>query len=223
MCHTHGQGIRPCSCFSPRPRGSRTQQKCNINLAKYSPLFRTIAVEAEHNRYCFSTMKAMVRALRVFAHSPESKLNLSTLYISVAPSPVDDDDDVGDDGAYDDGNAPKKDIPPYTFVNFFTSSSPVLFAIRDINCRFLKVIVSGSHLTGPKAIKERRLTLDRRIEMIINNAGTDDMWDNDDVVFHVREMKYLGTHKRLFQMGDHVLKLINEMTGEAKKDAPTEA
>ncbi|KAL3957733.1 hypothetical protein ACCO45_008311 [Purpureocillium lilacinum] len=77
-------------------------EEAHINVEKYYYFFRSLAIEAEPNRYSDSTMAAMAEAINVFApRDGRPRPNINRLVLRVTPlreMPPDDDGDGNDDG-----------------------------------------------------------------------------------------------------------------------------
>lgn len=77
-------------------------EEAHINVEKYYYFFRSLAIEAEPNRYSDSTMAAMAEAINVFApRDGRPRPNINRLVLRVTPlreMPPDEDGDGNDDG-----------------------------------------------------------------------------------------------------------------------------
>ncbi|RFU78816.1 hypothetical protein TARUN_3383 [Trichoderma arundinaceum] len=141
------------------------QKQSSINIAKYAPLFRRIAVEAEHNRHSRYTQESMAAAIDVFAKQGrglygEGACNIHTLTIRVSPT--------------------WEKLGPgqgrFTFVDFFYVDAPVIHAVKAIDCQILHVVVLTRHMSRqpsntPIAVSGSgsfRLTVNRRHERLYN-------------------------------------------------------
>ncbi|PHH88755.1 hypothetical protein CDD83_7087 [Cordyceps sp. RAO-2017] len=156
-------------------RQERQQREADIDIDQFRFWIRHIVVEAEPNRHSASTMRFMTRALDVFARDTRGASPwIKTLTVRVAPRriaaaapPLDDDDGDDDD---DDAFSPlaavdKTDIARFTFVDFFQPGSPVLAAIKAVDCDFLHVDLMARYVgEQSQSCRGRRLVLDRRPE-----------------------------------------------------------
>lgn len=126
-----------------RARRGRTRPELNkdINLTTYKSYFRSIEIEAEHNRFLEDTKKHLAKAIKVFAEfDDQHPVWLRSLTIRVAPMW---ERQLGPHGKF-------------TFVDFFESKSKIMDAIRSVPCDFLAVKLltwNGSH-----QIHSRRVT-----------------------------------------------------------------
>ncbi|KAL7797569.1 hypothetical protein V8C37DRAFT_280753 [Trichoderma ceciliae] len=143
------------------------QKESSIDVAKYAPLFRKIAVEAEHNRYSEDTQESMAAAIQVFATRDEGRpgegsCNIHTLTIRVMPlwEKKEDEPDKG----------------RFTFVDFFQADTPVIRAIKAVNCQVFHIDILTRYMSRPSANAPItlsgkgacRLTVNRRHERFYN-------------------------------------------------------
>lgn len=138
-----------------------------LDIDNVKPLIRHIVVEAEHNRFSRGQMENMARALKVFipedvkdkAQHVDARPNIHTITIRVAPQLIGDD--------------------VFSFVNFFDTDSPIIVAIKEIQCQHLRVEIKRQFLTpmGEEAptklyrLDMRHYRMARRAE-----AGLPDPW-----------------------------------------------
>lgn len=148
-----------------RPTRRRANKpKCDIDVDKYRPLIRHI-VEAEHNRFGTSIKVAMAGAISAFGRATSA--NVDTLTVRVAP--------IRDTRADGDGDDQQQQPPPpsFTFFDFFEPESPVLAAIQDAKCRFLRVDVMTHHMGVSAERAGYRYTVDRRPEICARQSYVD--------------------------------------------------
>ncbi|KAM4056118.1 hypothetical protein HRG_003040 [Hirsutella rhossiliensis] len=195
-----------------RSRRRRTKKaRCDIYVDKYRHLFRHIVVEAEHNRFSRSTMRAMARAIRTFGPGSRPAANIQTLVVRVAPLR----DPRGGPGPGDGDLEPQQQQQQhFTFVDFFAPDSPVLKAIQAVECHFLRVDLMTRYMDGPAERAGCSLTVDRRPEIVARRYYRDRCrgsrrlgdWLSDRAIRRERKRRARLVHRALQSLGDTVRK-----------------
>ncbi|KFA78493.1 hypothetical protein S40288_01446 [Stachybotrys chartarum IBT 40288] len=160
---------------APRTGGRRrakTVVKPDIDINKYFHLFRHIIVEAEGNRTSEADLRRMSSAVSRFKPSKSHRNlkkrmgNIHTVVIRVYPTPT--------------------ESSSWTFENFFAPSSPLLDALRQVECQFLNVELMWEPPSSNKRGKvvvgaHRTLTADMRALRLQRRAlsGLPDVWSED--------------------------------------------
>lgn len=204
-----------------RRRRGTTKQEYDINTNKYLHLFRNITVEAEHNRYLKDTQDSMAKALKMFVPpngkgKRKQRPNISTLTIRVSPRW---DLSGGEDSS-----------GCFTFVDFFHSESPVMEALKVVECRFLRIDLVTRFMATPAAIASAaresgsnanemgdgacRLRIDMRHLRIRNSlaqqGGKDDWWAKDREMIKNRHEKARRSRRVLGQLHSYVSRACTE-------------
>ncbi|KAL7913923.1 hypothetical protein GGI35DRAFT_490324 [Trichoderma velutinum] len=139
-------------------------KESHINIEKYAHLFRHIAIEAEANRYSMITQDSMVAAMNVFRKPAQrgpvtASRNIHTLTVCIMPL------------LNQQHNQPQG---RFTFIDFFLPGSPVIQAIKAVECQMLHVDILTRHASRRSAqvtVKGSgscRLTINRRYEQAMN-------------------------------------------------------
>lgn len=188
-----------------RGDGGRKRTRRDIYVEKYRHLFRHIVVEAEPNRFSEATMRAMARAIRTFAPGRRPAANIQTLAVRVTPLRVTRD-------GTGPGDADPEQAAEFTFVDFLAPDSPVLEAIRAIECHFLRVELMTRHMDGPSERDGCCLTIYRRPEMVARRYFADrchasrrpSCWLSDKVSRRERKIKARSVQRALQNLGASV-------------------
>lgn len=107
-----------------------------INIERYARFFKDIVIEAEQNRYDEAVQQRMAMAIRVFdshraflrdPNAENGRRTIRSLTIKITPT--------------------RLGRETYTFVDFFQKSSPVIAAIKDMDCQFLHVVMQCDQLS----------------------------------------------------------------------------
>ncbi|KAG8413039.1 hypothetical protein J3458_013459 [Metarhizium acridum] len=173
----------------------------DINIEKYSSLFRHIIVEAEQNRSFERSKKLMANALSVFKyHDRDNRhriFNIHTLTIRVTPKWEPPKEEGG--SGY------------YTFVDFFNRGSPIMEAAWRIHCQFLLVDVMGCRGDGGIYLG-RRFKIDMRHLRLDNEVKRTNMdaWRNDKAMQRQRVGSLRRTFKALATLDKHVAATCEE-------------
>ncbi|KKP03330.1 hypothetical protein THAR02_04581 [Trichoderma harzianum] len=139
-------------------------RECSINIERYAHLFRHITIEAEANRYSDITQNSMVAAMDVFRKPDqggpvEASRSIHTLTVRIMPLLHQQDE-----------SSQKR----FTFVDFFLPESPVIQAIKAVDCQVLHVDILTRHASRRsaqvtvKGTGSCRLTINRRHEQAMN-------------------------------------------------------
>ncbi|KAL7936624.1 hypothetical protein V8C35DRAFT_332910 [Trichoderma chlorosporum] len=118
-------------------------KESSINIDRYAHLFRYITIEAEANRYSIVTQNSMVAAIRVFRKpgggDPDepSFRNIHTLTVRIMP--------------LWEAQLHQPQQGRFTFVDFFLPASPVIEAIKSVDCQMLHVDVLTRHASRRSA------------------------------------------------------------------------
>ncbi|KAK4071415.1 uncharacterized protein Triagg1_6076 [Trichoderma aggressivum f. europaeum] len=137
----------------------------SINIERYAHLFRHITIEAEANRYSAITQDSMVAAMDVFrkplpGQPASSSRSIHTLTVCIMPL----------FHQQQDGSSQSR----FTFVDFFQANSPVIQAIKAVDCQVLHVDILTRHASRRSAhvtVKGSgscRLTINRRHEQAMD-------------------------------------------------------
>lgn len=119
-----------------------------INIEKYLPRIRHIAVEIEQNRTSPLVMESVANAIKVFSDrvsSPSKAIrskkqpNIHTLKVIIHPKITDES---------------------FTFTDFFTANSPIVAAMRALKSQYIHINVMSIYLNSNH--KNRRLVVDQR-------------------------------------------------------------
>ncbi|KAF3062679.1 hypothetical protein CFAM422_010636 [Trichoderma lentiforme] len=136
-----------------------------INIERYAHLFRHITIEAEANRYSDITQNSMVAAMDVFRKPDqggptETSRSIHTLTVCIMPL------------LHQRHDEPSQ--RRFTFVDFFLPESPVIQAIKAVDCQVLHVDILTRHTSRRsaqvtvKGTGSCRLTINRRHEQAMN-------------------------------------------------------
>ncbi|PTB52889.1 hypothetical protein M431DRAFT_147512, partial [Trichoderma harzianum CBS 226.95] len=139
--------------------------ECSINIERYAHLFRHITIEAEANRYSAITQDSMVAAMNVFRKPDqggpaEISRSIHTLTVCIMPLWHQQQDESSQSR--------------FTFVDFFLPESPVIQAIKAVDCQVLHVDILTRHASRRsaqvtvKGTGSCRLTINRRHEQAMN-------------------------------------------------------
>ncbi|KAJ4856025.1 hypothetical protein T069G_09393 [Trichoderma breve] len=140
-------------------------RECSINIERYAHLFRHITIEAEANRYSDITQNSMVAAMDVFRKPDqggpaETSRSIHTLTVCIMPLLHQQEDQPSQ--------------KRFTFVDFFLPKSPVIQAIKAVDCQVLHVDILTRHASRRsaqvtvKGTGSCRLTINRRHEQAMN-------------------------------------------------------
>ncbi|KAL6798455.1 hypothetical protein J3E68DRAFT_449367 [Trichoderma sp. SZMC 28012] len=140
-------------------------RECSINIERYAHLFRHITIEAEANRYSDATQNSMVAAMNVFRKPDqggpaETSRSIHTLTVCIMPL------------LHQQLDEPSQ--KRFTFVDFFLPESPVIQAIKAVDCQVLHVDILTRHASRRsaqvtvKGTGSCRLTINRRHEQAMN-------------------------------------------------------
>lgn len=140
-------------------------RECSINIERYAHLFRHITIEAEANRYSDVTQNSMVAAMNVFRKPDqggpaETSRSIHTLTVCIMPL------------LHQQLDEPSQ--KRFTFVDFFLPESPVIQAIKAVDCQVLHVDILTRHASRRsaqvtvKGTGSCRLTINRRHEQAMN-------------------------------------------------------
>jgi hypothetical protein len=122
-----------------------------INIEKYLPRIRHIAVEIEQNRTSPVVMESVANAIKVFSDrvsSPSKHIrskkqpNIHTLKVIIHPKITDESQDC------------------FTFTDFFTANSPIVAAMRALRSQYIHINIMSVFLNSN--LKNRRLVVDQR-------------------------------------------------------------
>ncbi|EGR53128.1 uncharacterized protein TRIREDRAFT_103364 [Trichoderma reesei QM6a] len=202
--------------ISKRP--ARPAKERTINIAKYAHLFRKINIKAEANRYSGVTLEGMAAAINVFARKAaqdgtgwdtQSRLFIHTLTVSVSPTSNQRGKKSQEAAAAD-----------FTFVNFFVPGSPVLSAIKAVDCQLLRIDILTSEtrrgktcsMSGSRSCRlefnrtyERICAADDRKQMVVDSGHDDDGVNNKRLFARGRVMKLARlSEKRIDELAKHV-------------------
>ncbi|KAK3187048.1 hypothetical protein K4F52_004214 [Lecanicillium sp. MT-2017a] len=202
---------RPALRLSGRRARQRPAENKDINLDTYKSYFRSISIEAEHNRFREDTRERLANAISVFAVDSDSQQQqpvwLRNLTIRVSP--------MWEPKLRKSGK--RGDL---TFVDFFASDTNVMAAIRKVPSDFLvvKLLVwhqCSSVRTGRATRAQARaeacpscssakkgcaVMLDMRPYHTFKGtyAPTDtDVWGHDDAMKWERKRRHNVLEKRL--------------------------
>lgn len=201
------------SSETARQRSSRRQIvqpaiDADIHVEKYLHLIRHIVIEAEQNRSSTETKKLMAAAINTFKyqrHSLSTSLmtNIHTLTIRVAPKWDPTGGPVVEDPIY--GTVDQHGC--FTFVGFFSADSPVIDAIKGVECQFLKVNLMTLYMDGPSTRSGYSFLMDMRylrLQQRLERNEVDDMWRGDEAMQEERRRKAARASKALGRLDTHV-------------------
>ncbi|PTB73298.1 hypothetical protein M440DRAFT_1339316 [Trichoderma longibrachiatum ATCC 18648] len=188
----------------------RPQKERTINIAKYAHLFRKINIKAEANRYSGVTLEGMAAAINVFARKAAqdgigweaASYFIQTLTVSIMPT-----------ANQQRTNNPE---PNFTFVNFFTPGSPVLSAIKAVDCRLLRIDILTSETKRSKTCSMSgtgscRLEFNRTYERIWGNGKQMDSSGGGSRFERWRDPRCAKlSEKRIDDMAMHVAKFCQQ-------------
>lgn len=126
-----------------------------INIEKYLPRIRHIAVEIEQNRTSPVVMESVANAIKVFSDrvsSPSKPIrskkqpNIHTLKVIIHPKITDESEDC------------------FTFTDFFTANSPIVAAMRALKSQYIHINIMSIYLNSN--LKNRRLVVDQRPQRV---------------------------------------------------------
>ncbi|KAG6009643.1 hypothetical protein E4U21_001707 [Claviceps maximensis] len=166
--------IRPQHPRRARLRKGAPIIQPDIHVRKHMPLFRRLIIEAEKNRFATATKTLMANAIQIFAfklpaakHAAAPTTNIKTLTIRVAPQ--------WDPAGGQDGHG------RFTFVDFFDADSPVVPAIKNLNCQFLQLDLMTRYMDGSRTHAGCRFTMDMRYKRIVDRIRDvgHDGWAHD--------------------------------------------
>ncbi|KAL7823214.1 hypothetical protein V8C26DRAFT_435461 [Trichoderma gracile] len=199
-------------------RPVRPPKERTINIAKYAHLFRKLNIKAEANRYSGVTLEGMAAAVNVFARkvAPDgtgwdkssSSCFIRTLTVSVSPT------SSNQQGSSSSSNN-KSQEPNFTFVNFFVPGSPVLAAIKAVDCRLLRIDILTSETKRGKTCSMSgtgscRLEFNRFYERYCADDGGTQIGfgDGENRFARRRAMKMAKmaklSEKRIDELAEHV-------------------
>ncbi|KAK5993289.1 hypothetical protein PT974_06718 [Cladobotryum mycophilum] len=205
-------------------RRNAKKPEYDINWKAYSHLFRNIAVEAEHNRYSEDTQASMANAINMFAGHPSrgrgaQAFSIRTLTVRITPQ-WDLPENPEDEGYF-------------TFVNFFQQRSPVLQAIKAVECQFLRVDLLTRYMGRSRGAQAAgtdgaacRLIMDMRHLRIWRQLKSvsmkDDWWARDPVMLRHRQETLRQSMRAVDNLAEHIERQCHERdferwttTGEA--------
>jgi hypothetical protein len=200
---------------SARRRTRQTVQvaESDINVEKHLPLFRRVIVEAEQNRFSRKTKDLMASAINVFAHRERAGPGpwIQSLSVRVTPKwevtgPMDDEDEDEAEGYY-------------TFVDFFKSDSPIMKAIRGVDCRRLLICLNGYCMdegdfrTRVFSMNMGYLRLDARVKL----TGMD-WWERDGAIQEQRRRRVEQALRVLDNLDKHAAKTCRLHLGQMGPD-----
>lgn len=199
-------------------RRKKTTEDWDINIPKFAHLFRHIVIEAESNRLEAATKECMARAIDVFgfkaptgsAEEAQERLTIRNLTLRITPS-------------RHSGLA-----HGYTFVDFFDKESPVVSAVKNLDCRVFRIEISRSVLRTDVTAEAHRkkedtdtIELDfchQRALYNIAKFGSKDVWDGDVVMQQQRLKGALAGRLRLDSLAQEVRTLCEEMNDGKSPD-----
>ncbi|KAL7925375.1 hypothetical protein ACQKWADRAFT_283838 [Trichoderma austrokoningii] len=189
-------------------------ERC-IDTDKYAHLFRKIVVEAEHNRYSRATQESMATAIGFFGTQADGVVsrgdacNIRTLTIRVSPLW---NEEGGEPGA-----------GRFTFIDFFETNSPVIQAIKTVDCQTLHVEILTRYMSRQSSNSaitwsedgSVRLTVDRRWEryhnMVRQGRAHLGVLDERDKVMRLRMREMTNrTSVAIDELARHVEAQCNE-------------
>ncbi|TFB02239.1 hypothetical protein CCMA1212_005777 [Trichoderma ghanense] len=184
-------------------RPARPPKERTINIAKYAHLFRKINIKAEANRYSSCTLQGMAAAIKVFARKvaqdgigwEKDAYFIHTLTVSVTPT---------------SNQQGKNQEPNFTFVNFFVPGSPVLSAIKAVDCQLLRIDILTSETKRGKTCYMSgtgscRLELNRIHERLCDNREQISSGDGGNKIRRWREMKLAKmSEKKIDELAKHI-------------------
>ncbi|OTA00051.1 hypothetical protein A9Z42_0035800 [Trichoderma parareesei] len=196
-------------------RPARPAKERTINIAKYAHLFRKINIKAEANRYSGVTLEGMAAAINVFARKAaqdgtgwetQSHLFIHTLTVSVSPTSNQRGKNWNQEAAAAAAAA------DFTFVNFFVPESPVLSAIKAVDCQLLRIDILTSETKRAKTYsmsgsRSCRLEFNRTYERICADDRKQmmDSGDGANKFVRGRVMKLAKlSEKRIDELAKHV-------------------
>ncbi|KAL5085158.1 hypothetical protein Trisim1_010836 [Trichoderma cf. simile WF8] len=189
-------------------------RECSINIERYAHLFRHITIEAEANRYSDTTQNSMVAAMKVFQKPdqggpPETSRSIHTLTVCIMPLLHQQDE-----------SSQKR----FTFVDFFLPGSPVIQAIKAVDCQVLHVDILTRHASRRsaqvtvKGTGSCRLTINRRHEQAMNYFQGENYGGMGDKAVRRRTVEMA---KRSAEAIDGLAKHIEEQCNQRHFDKDT--
>ena len=184
-----------------------------IWLDKFAPYFRRLMIEAEYNRYDQETQSRMAEAISCFKWNPNTadskRFQTTSLRIRMTPCRR---------GAGPTG---------YTVVDFFDKNSPVIEAIRSLDCKSVKIELDrskldGSYDTAACDAGQALEVIDLRLRLDPRRDGADEFWAGDKVAQQERVKKAKDGQKELNELAERIRQICELADGGWSRDVDQE-